>query len=260
MINCSQVTDYRRGRIALQEFFMFAYSVAGKPSKTTQAKINHLLELIYDDQSKTIQDCHENFCGEGCHECDMISKLGPLEYIAWRDRGTVQEWLRQPLPQSVCEMYFIKTSKGGLGKYTKWDEMLDWVENALAFNDLDRLLREMSIEELEKIPGVAYKTSRFFILHSRNFANCIPLDTHILRFLRDIGYNETPTKTPGSETVYLYWERKAIEAFNFKSKYAVDKSRGKGWSLAQWDLETWKEYSGNFEDPKDAHKNKILTT
>ncbi|MGH7175568.1 MAG: hypothetical protein ACREGR_04390, partial [Minisyncoccia bacterium] len=49
-------------------------------------------------------------------------------------------------------------------------------------------LRTCTCEDLEEIYGISYKTSRFFILHSRPDQTCVPLDTHNLAELRELGY------------------------------------------------------------------------
>ena len=88
---------------------------------------------------------------------------------------------------------------------------------------------------LEEIPGVSFKTSRFFILHSRMNAECVPLDTHILKFLRDKGIPCVPKVTPSSKRKYDELEKLAVGAL---------KTLGYS-TLAKADLETWKKYSGN---------------
>lgn len=57
-------------------------------------------------------------------------------------------------------------------------------------------LRICSVEDLEKIPGVGMKTSRFFILHSRKNAQVACLDTHVLKWLREHSCLEVPKQTP----------------------------------------------------------------
>jgi endonuclease III len=57
----------------------------------------------------------------------------------------------------------------------------------LAHSDLN--LKNCTLDELESIHGIGRKTSRCFILHTRENAQCSGLDTHILHCLRDIGYN-----------------------------------------------------------------------
>ena len=55
----------------------------------------------------------------------------------------------------------------------------------LAASGLD--LKTCSIDDLEQIPGIGRKTSRFFMMSSRNNAQCAALDTHVLKWLRANG-------------------------------------------------------------------------
>ena len=199
----------------IQSMFLFAVAVAGKPSRITAEKINSLLDDIEVDQ----QDDYAP---------DEIRRMGPLEYLMYLEH------------EPFIEM--IKERK--LGKYNTWLKLWRWfndckirqkASNASSFSISDFLVTA-SIQSLERIPGVKYKTSRFFVLHSRSNANCVPLDTHILRFLRDRGVPCVPNVTPGSRQMYLGLEKIAVEAL---------KSLGYS-TLAKADLETWKSYSNGF--------------
>lgn len=57
-------------------------------------------------------------------------------------------------------------------------------------------LRTCSVDDLEKISGFGMKTSRFFILHTRENARCACLDTHILQWLKYYTDEEVPRETP----------------------------------------------------------------
>jgi thermostable 8-oxoguanine DNA glycosylase len=56
-------------------------------------------------------------------------------------------------------------------------------------------LHTCTVDDLEKIKGVGNKTSRCFIVHSRQNAPYACLDTHVLKYLRDQGY-DVPKGTP----------------------------------------------------------------
>jgi thermostable 8-oxoguanine DNA glycosylase len=56
-------------------------------------------------------------------------------------------------------------------------------------------LHTCTVDDLEKIKGVGNKTSRCFIVHSRQNAPYACLDTHVLRYLRNQGY-DVPKGTP----------------------------------------------------------------
>ena len=204
-------TNFYASDHQIQSMFLFAVAVAGKPSRITAEKINGLLDDIEVDQRDE-------------YAPDEIRRMGPLEYLIYLEH------------EPFIEM--IKERK--LGKYNTWLKLWRW------FNDLklrlssdasiSDFLNTASIQSLESIPGVKYKTSRFFVLHSRSNAECVPLDTHILRFLRDRGVPCVPNVTPGSQQIYLGLEKIAVEAL---------KSLGYS-TLAKADLETWKSYSSGF--------------
>jgi len=91
-------------------------------------------------------------------------------------------------------------------------------------------LRSCTTDDLEAIHGIGRKTSRLFILHTRPNARCIPLDTHILHYLRDLGYS-VPKSTPASKKNYEIVERLCIQLAREDNKACVD-----------WDLDVWRVY------------------
>jgi len=66
-------------------------------------------------------------------------------------------------------------------------------------------LETCSPQDLEKIPGVGPKTSRFFIMWTRPEEKYAALDTHVLRWLRAQGYL-APFSTPTTTKSYAKWE------------------------------------------------------
>lgn len=56
--------------------------------------------------------------------------------------------------------------------------------------------RNASLEDLEKIPGIGPKTSRFYHLWIGKKTVCAAIDVHFLKFLRDLGYKNIPKSTP----------------------------------------------------------------
>lgn len=75
-----------------------------------------------------------------------------------------------------------------IGMYTK-------LEHAFPFTAYYVDVDNLSVEILERIPGVGPKTSRFIMLYSDPTFGGAVLDTHILKYLRLLGYN-TPKTTP----------------------------------------------------------------
>lgn len=101
-------------------------------------------------------------------------------------------------------------------------------------------LRTVGAEDLERVFGIGPKTARFFILHTRRDVRVACLDTHVLKFLGDLGY-EVPQSTPGSRKQYRKIENLFI-ALADKSKMPI----------AGLDLTIWKAYSRKSESEKKA--------
>lgn len=94
-----------------------------------------------------------------------------------------------------------------------------------SLTDLD--LSTCTVEDLEKIPGIGLKTSRFFLTHSRPNQEYGILDTHILKHMRSLGI-QAPKATPTNPKKYYTLEKQLLE---------IVKSSGK--SYADYDLEVW---------------------
>lgn len=117
-----------------------------------------------------------------------------------------------------------------VGQYTR-------IYNAITeAADVD--LRTATVEELDGIFGVGPKTARLFVLHSRPGAECVPLDTHILKWLRDLKVDDVPPETPQSKKQYHRLEGLAL---------AFMKANYPGVPIAQTDLLLWARYSGRIE-------------
>lgn len=90
---------------------------------------------------------------------------------------------------------------------------------------------DMTVESLERVYGVGPKTARMFILHSRPNQEYAVLDTHVLKYLRDIGYTQVPKATPKNPAFY-----RALENAFVRDAHEI------GRSVAEHDLEVWKLY------------------
>lgn len=117
--------------------------------------------------------------------------------------------------------------KHRVGQYTR-------IENALA-GSFELPLDNVTYGELSSISGIGPKSSRFFILHSRDDAHCAVLDTHILRYLRDHGI-EAPKTTPQSLPKYRELENRWLELI--EQEYP-------DMTAAQADFAIWQRYSGH---------------
>lgn len=150
-------------------------------------------------QAKKLDD----FLGEG--------REAPFEYL----RGLIS---RQGLGERLREHR--------IGQYRRLEQTF----SCLAQGGID--LSSCSINELEEIPGIGPKTARFFVIYSRPNIRAAALDTHILRYLRDMGH-QAPKTTPSSKSLYAKLEALVLEA--------ADEA---GMPMARFDIEVWKRYSG----------------
>ncbi len=100
------------------------------------------------------------------------------------------------------ELIRARLERARTGKYGLLSEGLEFiVDKSITGAEL----RTMTLEELEEIPGVGFKTSRFFVVYSREGARHAVLDTHILAYLRTLGY-DAPRQTPGKRKQYIELE------------------------------------------------------
>jgi thermostable 8-oxoguanine DNA glycosylase len=94
----------------------------------------------------------------------------------------IQTWFH-----NGCLDYRLRQAKvGNYGKVFK-------AFHEAAFSGLD--LRICSPAELEAIHGIGPKTARFFLIWTRPDVRVAALDVHVLRWLRDLGY-DAPRQTP----------------------------------------------------------------
>lgn len=107
------------------------------------------------------------------------------------------------------------------------------------WQSLDLDLRNCTREDLMSIYGVSHKTSRFFLLHSREFCEEVVLDTHILSWLGNVcNIVGLPKNTPQDKNKYEYLASLCRDLM--QSHYP-------GMSLAQVDLLIWTMMSGRLD-------------
>lgn len=122
----------------------------------------------------------------------------------------------------------------GLLNALQWAKMGQYKRLVKAFREVVKLdvTKDLTVEKLEAIPGIGPKTARFIVLYTDPDADCVPLDTHILKYLAKIGHVNVPKSTPPAGKKYRYLE----EAFQQQARFL-------GKSVRQLDTEVWSSYA-----------------
>lgn len=119
------------------------------------------------------------------------------------------------------------------GQHTRLAKHVD----KMRFDIEKGILLQLPVEVLQDRMGP--KTARFFMLHSVKDCECIPLDTHILSWMRDNGA-DVPKSTPKPGKRYRQIEEECLAMFN--------ELLPEGKSVAEKDLMVWKKQSGRVRD------------
>lgn len=194
MINPYNITDYNRKRGELEEFLLFCIVVAGKTAYIQAQKLEDFLMSVN---------------------------------------------IRLMMPESTSPFQSLKSAnqhgilmeeilRAKLGQYKK-------IYNGFKYiTEREYDLTRMTPEELELIPGVGMKTSRFFLLHSdKTYKDKIAIiDTHILKFIKENIDIRAPKSTPTIQVTYKYWEDRFLYWCESNNK-----------NVADFDLEVWKSYA-----------------
>ena len=194
MINPYNITDYSRKRGELEEFLLFCIVVAGKTAYIQAQKLEDFLKSV------------------------NIRLLMPESTSPFQSLKSAN--------QHGILMEEILRAK--LGQYKK-------IYNGFKYiTEREYDLTRMTPEQLELIPGVGMKTSRFFLLHSdKTFKDKIAIiDTHILKFIKENIDERAPKSTPTIRVTYKYWEDRFLYWCELNNK-----------NVADFDLEVWKSYA-----------------
>jgi thermostable 8-oxoguanine DNA glycosylase len=194
MVNPYDITNYNRTQSELEEFLLFTIVVAGKTAYIQAQKLDQFLKSINT-------------------RLMMADRFSPFQSLkSANDHGILMEEIH----------------KAKLGQYKKiYSAFIYIIEHNINLNFTTPI-------ELEQIPGVGMKTSRFFLLHSdvTYKDNIAILDTHILKFIRENIDNRAPKATPTNSKTYKQWEDKFLFWCTENKK-----------NTAEFDLEVWKSYA-----------------
>lgn len=167
------------------------------------------------------------FCVSVCGKKAMqqAAKLDRVLSQRSADESPFEFWrrLRKPKRRRLLEVAKI-------GQYTRITSAFE------SLIDLEESLTTISLERLVSVPGVAYKTGTFFLLHSRPDYELPCLDTHNLALLRDLEIESVPVSSPANRNAYYTWANVYLDAKSKISPYT---------SLADFDLIVWRVYAGH---------------
>lgn len=194
MVNPDKITNFKLNRYQLQELLIFWICVAGKTAKTIAPRLNRFFI-----------NNHKTFGLKLWRPFDVIFMLGEEEIARQFKEYAIT-------PNNYKARYVRSAARIGSG--------------------LD--LKRCSFDELLEIDGVGMKTASCFLMHSRPGAQYAGLDTHVLKFMKALGY-DVPTTTPGSKRKYKEIEKLYLE------KIVPLTNR----SPAALDLIVWRVYSSH---------------
>ena len=194
MINPKKVTDYKRNEWQLQEFLLYCICVAGKKSEIESPKVRKF--------------CLDPRFGFNLLPFDFIRKS--LAVFSCEHDGLMQALLKHKIAPYE----------------QRYNSFVDVVRL------LDKDLNTVTLEELQEVRGISTKTSRFFLTHSREDFDEPVLDTHILRYLKDEGWDGIPDSTPQNPKTYTQIAKIFSEIAEAQNK-----------SVTDLDLEIWTKYS-----------------
>jgi len=180
-------------KVRLQEWFVFGVCVPGKNANQTARKVEALLEDMYEQ--------------------NMVP-LGGRQFFTPFDRIETAIRLRRL-------NYYLRKHK--LGQYKRINKALRGMIK------IDPAT--VTLEDLEAIHGVGAKTARMLLLYTRPDQEMIPLDTHILKWLRAHGY-DAPKSTPPPGKKY----RELEAAF-------IAEGVKRGLTPKEWDTQVWQMYA-----------------
>lgn len=129
------------------------------------------------------------------------------------------EKIKKYIEKNTLKEYLIKSK---IGKY----KLLEKSYSLLVNKNFD--LKIVSVDDLEKIPGIGKKTSRFFIVHSRKTKEYSILDTHVRKWLSNIGYN-----------ISNNWNKE----YEKLEKIFINESKLRNLEIHDLDLKIWSAYS-----------------
>lgn len=214
MVDPANITDFKLNQYQLEERLLFWVCAAGKNGRTAAKCLDKFLKLTRAWFKSQHRACPHS----------------PFKMIREKDNfHRRSDWVAAGM--RVC----------GIGCSTSKSK--SFLE--LAHSGLD--IKTCTVEDLESIYGIGPKTARAFLIHSRPNQQYACLDTHILSYMRGLGF-DCPKSTPTGN------KYKKIE----NDFIGLAKKANK--SIAEFDLILWKMYSGNFDGSKEELLQNLTLT
>lgn len=197
MVDPTKITNFDRTHAELEELILFCVCAAGHNAVSSAKALDKFLSSI---------------TGNGLIDYSPFSKIRYAMFF-----------------NGYKELISNGMKEAGIGCNSWRFKARTFCELAMSkFN-----LKTCSLEDLESIHGIGRKTSRFFMLHTRPNMQCAVLDTHILKHMRDKGY-DVPKNTPASKKSYALIESQFLKL-----------AHESGQSVADFDLSLWNKYAGH---------------
>lgn len=152
-----------------------------------------------------------------------VAVAGKRASVVARKVDALAEYIGQPFLKrvTVTDMRIF-----ALGKYDMMQRMLDYFSS---IEDPGAWLRTASLEDLLRIPAVGNKTARFFLTHCLGANDYAIIDTHVKRWLSEIGHPINGLSYSDLEKIFLYEAKK------------------REMSPSTLDLLIWRQSSGDFK-------------
>jgi len=195
-IDPDDITDFHLSKNRLEKVLLFWVCAAGHGGHQSSRALEKFLYLV----------------NTWLRERDISPKKSP--FAAMRQMDSLQndpEWIQK----------FMALS--GIGCHKNKSRAF----REIIYSGIN--LRKCTVNELEGLRGIGPKTARCFLIHSRPDQQYAGLDTHILHYLRDQGFDAPKTTPLGRK-----YRQLEIEFLRL--------AREAGKTVAELDLEIWLRY------------------
>ncbi len=185
--------------------------------------------------------------------------IDPYDLTRPWDRQRLEEWIifgicvaNKPADPTAVKvekfLYGLPTIPGNKLPFERVQYLidkgtLDWRLRLIRFGQYTRIARAMrevvekvkdplntTVAELETVNGIGPKTARMILLYYKPETACVPLDTHVLKWLRAQGY-DAPIGTPSGKR-YLELEQ-----------IFIAEAKKRRMTVKDLDTKVWQQYA-----------------